>query len=107
MTKMFLAGLLAFTAAPAFAQLEAPVSAPVSVAVPLAGIDLNTAEGQRTLDQRLRHAAADICGSASPADLKGQNALRRCRTETFAHASAAARAHIAASSSGQFALAAR
>ena len=48
---------LAFTAAPAFAGPEAPPTREVSTA----GLDLNTAEGQRLLDQRIERAARQVC----------------------------------------------
>lgn len=48
---------LAFSAAPAFAGIEAAPTQAVSTA----GLDLNTAEGQRMLDQRVERAARRVC----------------------------------------------
>jgi UrcA family protein len=48
---------LAFTATPAFAG---PTDLP-TMSVNTAGLDLNTAEGQRLLDERIERAARDVC----------------------------------------------
>ncbi len=49
---------LAFTATPAFADTDALRTQEVS----FAGIDLETAEGQRMLEQRIERAAQEVCG---------------------------------------------
>ncbi len=48
---------LAFTASPAFAG---PEDVP-TMSFSTDGIDLNTAEGQRILSQRIDHAAREVC----------------------------------------------
>ena len=48
---------LAFTASPAFAG---PADLPTE-SVSTAGLDLNTAEGQRMLDERIERAAREVC----------------------------------------------
>jgi len=45
-------------------------------AVHTADLDLSTNAGRHQLDRRLVVAAAEVCGSASDADLAGQNDLR-------------------------------
>ena len=94
MTKIFLATLLAFSATPALAQ---PPALATSV-VQTADLDLSTARGQRALDLRLSQAAREVCGTTSPADLAGQNEVRRCRVETLASLSAERDERIAAAS---------
>jgi UrcA family protein len=81
-------------AAPAFAQ-EATSQVNVSL-VRTADLDLGSAAGQRKLDQRLAKAARDVCGAASDLDLEGQNAVRKCRAETFARAKSQRDAVLAA-----------
>ena len=70
--------LLTITATPAFA---APAS-PVTSIVRTADLDLASQAGQRALDRRLSLAIAEVCGTASVADLAGQNEVRRCRVAT-------------------------
>lgn len=77
MTKIFIATLLAFTAAPALAQ--PPVT--ITSFVQTADLDLASKDGQRTLDKRLSQAIVEVCGEASPADLAGQNKVRACRKD--------------------------
>lgn len=49
---------LAFTATPAFADVDQPRSQEIS----FAGLDLETAEGQEMLEQRIERAARSVCG---------------------------------------------
>lgn len=102
MTKIFIASLLAFASAPAFAQ------PPVAVAtVETADLDLSTAAGRRALDLRLTHAVRDVCGQASDADVAGKNDVRRCRVETLAGLAGERDERIAQASSRPIAVAAR
>ena len=103
MTKIFIASLLAFTAAPALAEPPAPATAKVQ----LADLDLSTASGQRALDRRLSVAAREVCGTASPADLSGQNEARRCFNDTLASIASARDQRIAAASLQPIEVAAR
>jgi len=48
---------LVFTAAPALAGPDERPTASISTA----GLDLNTAEGQQLLDERIERAARDVC----------------------------------------------
>ena len=80
MTKVFIATLLAFTAAPALAEPPPTATAKVQVA----DLDLSTPSGQRALDRRLTRAVIEVCGAASEADLAGKNDVRRCRVDTLA-----------------------
>ena len=68
----------AIKAAPALAQDVA------TSIVRTADLDLASAVGKRTLEQRLSTAARDVCGTASDADLEGKNQVRRCRDEVLA-----------------------
>ncbi|HXG80600.1 MAG TPA: UrcA family protein, partial [Sphingomicrobium sp.] len=58
MTKLFIATLLVFSAAPALAEQPATATAKVQVA----DLDLSTAAGQRALNRRLTVAAKEVCG---------------------------------------------
>jgi UrcA family protein len=62
------------SAAPAFAQNNAPTRIEISAA----GLDLATAEGRAALDLRVLHAARTACGTPSPADALGQTRLAAC-----------------------------
>jgi UrcA family protein len=70
-------------AAPALAE---PVQS-VSV-VRTADLDLSTSSGRKALDHRFVVAASEVCGTASDADLAGQNVVRQCRTDVLAKARA-------------------
>lgn len=94
MTKIFLS-LLAISAVPAFA--EPPLQ--VTSIVETADLDLASAYGQRQLDRRLSVAAAEVCGTASNADLAGKNEVRECRKTTLS-AAKARRDQVLASKSG-------
>lgn len=72
-------------AAPALAQ---PTSDRNVSVVRTADLDLSTTAGRRALDHRLTLAAAEVCGTASEADLAGQNAVHDCRLGTIAKARA-------------------
>jgi UrcA family protein len=60
----------------------------VKAVVHTSDLDLGTRAGQRALDLRLARAAREVCGSASDADLRGKNAVRKCRDEVLASAMA-------------------
>ena len=94
MTKAFLISLLAFTATPAFA--EPPIIATSTVQT--ADLNMSSKAGQRTLELRLNRAVNEVCGSASNVDLRGQNEVRRCRTETLASVAGERDQRIAAAS---------
>lgn len=80
MIKILPALLLALTATPAMAEPAAPTTSIVRTA------DLNLAskDGQRALDRRLSLAAKEVCGTASDADLVGQNDVSQCRKDVLA-----------------------
>ena len=103
MTKTFIAILLAATAAPVLAEPPAPVSSTVQTA----DLDLSSAKGQQLLDRRLSRAVKQVCGTASSADLAGQNEVRRCRVDTLASLSDEREQRIAAASSKPIQVAAR
>ena len=91
------AGLI--KAAPAFAQ-ETAVPETYTSLVRTADIDLRTEAGQRQLNHRLAAAAREVCGTASDVNLKGKNAVRKCRDETIAQAQSNREAVLAAASRG-------
>ena len=71
--------------APALAEPTANPEVNVSIVV-TADLDLATRAGQRTLDERLVHAASEVCGTASNVDLAGKNQVRACRASVLAEA---------------------
>ena len=90
----------AIKTAPALGQTPgAEVQTFVSL-VRTSDLDLRTDRGQRQLEQRLARAARDVCGTASDADLRGKNALRACREDAIARASAQREEMLAAASRG-------
>ena len=95
--------LLTLAATPAFA---APAS-PVTSIVRTADLDLASQSGRRALDRRLSIAIADVCGTASDADLVGQNEVRRCRVATRERVAGDRDQRIAASSGNPIEIAAR
>lgn len=103
MTRFLIASLLAFTAAPALAEPPAPVSS----IVPIADLDLSTEAGQRKLDRRLSIAAREVCVTASPADLEGQNDVNRCFKYTLARLADERDQRVAAASKQPIEVAAR
>ena len=52
-----------------------------SATVIYSDLDLSRPFGAAALDRRIGHAIRALCGSASAADLKDQNAIRRCRDD--------------------------
>ena len=82
MTKFLRFSLLlsALVSTPALAEPE--VAAERRVIVSTADLDLASAVGRGVLSRRLAHAVVEACGTASDADLAGQNEVRRCRDET-------------------------
>lgn len=81
MQKLLILAVLA--AAPlgqtAFAQY-APATP--TVIVQHDDLDLQTAEGTRTLKHRIRRAVHTVCGAAPDFDLEGLNAVSQCRRDT-------------------------
>ena len=75
----------AIKAAPALAQESKPAETAVSF-VRTADLDLGSNSGLKQLDQRLSNAAREVCGTASDADIRGKNEVRRCPDETLARA---------------------
>jgi UrcA family protein len=72
-------------AVPALAE---PVPAQNVSIVRTADLDLTTKAGRQALDHRLVVAAYEVCGTASDADLVGQNKARECRSEVLGAARA-------------------
>ena len=80
-----LATAVVIKAAPAFAE---PGPAQNVSVVQTGDLDLNTKAGRDALNHRLVVAAYEVCGTASDADLVGQNKIRACRADVFASARA-------------------
>ncbi len=103
MTKFFPALVLALLATPAFAE---PPATATSI-VRLADLDLASKAGQHQLDRRLSIAIGEVCGTASPSDLVGQNEVRRCRVATRERLASERDQRIAAASNTPIEVAAR
>jgi UrcA family protein len=103
MTKYFPALVLALLATPAFAEPTAPATSIVRTA----DLDLASKSGQRALDRRISVAVAEVCGTASDADLAGQNEVRRCRVATRQHVAGTRDSALASASARPIEIAAR
>lgn len=81
--------IIPLSAALAAVLLAAPVSAEPAAAsrteiVRTVDLDLGTAAGIATLDQRIRLAAETVCGPTSAVDLAGTNDSRHCQARLIA-----------------------
>lgn len=87
-TALFTLALIASatTVTPTVASAFEPVTATTTIRT--ADLDLSGTAGRQELDRRIVRAARDVCGISSDADLEGRNAVRKCRAETIARASA-------------------
>jgi UrcA family protein len=81
----FLVAAAVIKATPALAE---PVQQQNVSIVHTSDLDLSRPEGRQQLNHRLVAAAYEVCGTASDADLAGQNAARACRTNVLAKARA-------------------
>jgi UrcA family protein len=72
-------------AVPAFSE---PAPAQNVSIVHTSDLDLSSGAGRAALDRRLVTAAFEVCGTASDADLSGQNQVRACRAAVLAKARA-------------------
>lgn len=75
--------------------LARPAPANPTVVVQHQDLDLRTEAGARTLQHRIRHAVATVCGTASDFDIEGKNEVRQCRKDTRILATAQAELVIA------------
>ncbi|NNM77372.1 UrcA family protein [Sphingomonas sp. ID1715] len=96
---------LAFAAAFVPANPAAAQPATRTAAVSVAGLDLTTDQGRRALDLRIVHAAADLCGTPSPADARGRIRFEDCRDQL--RTAAAEQARVLAARAGNLKVAAR
>ncbi len=103
MKFLFSAALLVLTATPAMAEPEAPSTSIVRTA----DLDLASHAGKRALDRRISLAVAEVCGTASDADLVGQNQVRDCRLATRARVQNIVETRMANKDRGPIVLAAR
>ena len=89
----------AIKAVPAHAE---PVTATQTYVSYVQTSDLNLASdsGRRTLDRRLAQAAREVCGTASDADLVGQNKTRACRADAIARGASQSANVLAAAKEG-------
>lgn len=99
-TALFALALIASatTITPTVAQAFEPVT--VTSIVRTADLDLSSPAGQQELDRRIVEAAREVCGTASDVDLEGKNAVRDCRQQTIAQASAQREQLLAAAKNG-------
>ena len=98
MKKILILAALAVAplAQPALAESAAAPAPPMNRAVVAhSDLDLRTQSGARALDRRIWRAVVEVCGTTSEFDLKGKNAIRECRRDTRAAASAEADLAIA------------
>jgi UrcA family protein len=56
------------------------------VTVRIGDLDLSSARGAATFDRRVRSAAREICGWATPVDLNMQGQISECQTSVVASA---------------------
>ena len=102
-----LAGTLTAASGVGYAT-EAQAAQPTQVvAVHYGDLDLGSAAGRSSLDNRIRHAVRTACGDPSPADLRGQNAADACRSDLTATLAAQRDAVFASRGSGNTLLARR
>lgn len=99
--KIVLVSALITTAAIKAAPALAEPASPVTSIVQTFDLNLSTSSGQRQLDLRLARAAREACGTASAADLKGKNAVRKCRDEVLAQAEVQRRQLLGAATDGE------
>jgi UrcA family protein len=103
MAMSALATAVVIKAVPALAE---PAPAQNVSIVRTADLDLTTKAGRQALDHRLVVAAYEVCGTASDADLVGQNKARECRSEVLGAARARSE-QLASRNSPMFVAAAR
>jgi len=82
---------LAVTASPALAGGDTETN---TMDVSLAGLDLDTPEGQETLDRRIDRAAREVCGYGR--QRTGTRLPSRAASECYKKAKASARQQVAA-----------
>ena len=97
------AALFVLAATPAMAEPDVPTSSVVRVA----DLSLANSADKRAFDRRIARAVAEVCGTASDADLVGQNQVRDCRLATRAHVSDLIETRLAGAASGPISLATR
>jgi UrcA family protein len=92
------AAAAALGAAPALARDSAPT--PRSQIVRYSDLNLSSVAGRQTLDRRIAVAVRQVCGQASDADIRGKNAVHRCRADTAKSVAARREAALASATSG-------
>ena len=86
MRKSIVLSLAALAASAAFAVPAAAETAPASVAVSYADLDLTVPADADRLDQRIEAAAEDICAKPDIRDLKAMAAWQACKDGAVAGA---------------------
>jgi UrcA family protein len=83
---MSVRSILAAAAVAACTSLAAPALAQPAqtIAVSYADLDLTAVPGRETLDRRIAHAAAQLCGFYQPTELTWAAAVRGCQSATIA-----------------------
>ena len=90
----------AIKAAPALAEPVSSAGQTYVSYVQTSDLNLSSEGGQRTLDRRLAHAAREVCGTPSDADLVSQNKARECRADAIARAASQNESVLAAAKRG-------
>ena len=85
-TRTLLAAAAAVIAAPAFA--ESPAAEIVETKVSYADLNLSSAAGRATLDNRVKGAARFVCGSVDGPSIAEHNRHQKCRSSALAEANA-------------------
>lgn len=93
---LLLAGAAALNATPALAQGSARAAI-----VQTADLDLSSSQGRAALERRLVQAARQVCGTPSPADLRGPALAEACRADVLAQAIARRESLYAAAAAGR------
>lgn len=108
MVTMMMALLLGAAAPVTFAVDGTASNVPQNrISVSMADYDFSKPHDVQRFDQRTRIAVEDLCGTASSADLAGQNAVKHCRDIARALLEEQRDIRIAAANSARPALARR
>lgn len=86
------------------ANMPAHDSGPASLRISVADYDFSNPADVVRFDRHVHHAVEEFCGTASSADLAGQNAAKRCHDTTEALIREQRDIRIAAASSARQAL---
>jgi len=86
MKRLIIGSILASAAAMFAPQAAIAKDAPASVEVSVAGLDLDTPEGQGIMARRVGRAAKQVCGYQASRELREQMAAKQCLKLAMARA---------------------